>query len=68
MKISPFERTKAKREIARQLADIRGTGWLVNVVEENEVIATIDCFDGDGECMRMLIDPLGLVPRAQAHG
>ena len=49
---------KTDREIIeRSLAEIRGCGWLVDIVKDNGSSLIVDAFDGEGACYRMLIDP-----------
>ena len=39
------------------LAQIRATGWLVDVVDDQGSRVIVDMYDGAGECYQMLIDP-----------
>lgn len=67
MKLSPFEIKRGRRELQRQLAEIRASGQIVVVLEDCGVLATIRCHNGEGDAHEMLVDPLRLVARLRAE-
>jgi hypothetical protein len=77
MRISEIEQRRARKEIARQLADIMACGYTLTLVEDCHVFLVVHISD-DGEPATendwarvtetdCLIDPLGFVDRARAE-
>jgi hypothetical protein len=63
MKVTAFERRRARAAINRCLVQIRQTGALVSIVEDAEVLVIVDVYDGEGMCERMRVDPLNFIER-----